>query len=74
MIECAPALSAEVLTAAAPALSVPVPKSVTPSLKVTVPLGTPVAGAAAETIAVNVTDCPVVDGFSELTRLVVVAP
>jgi hypothetical protein len=40
---------------------------VAPSLKLTVPLG-----LAPVTVAVNVTDCPTVDGFCDELRLVVV--
>lgn len=74
MIECVPTLSDAVLNAALPALSVPGPSVVAPSLNVTVPLGTPVAGATAETVAVKVTNCPELDGFKELTRFVLVPP
>jgi hypothetical protein len=46
--------------AATPFDSVPVPScvagAVAPSMKVTVPVGVPVAGATADTVAVNVTD------------------
>ena len=41
------------------------PKTVAPSLKVTEPVGTPIAGATAETVAVKVTDCPELDGFGD---------
>lgn len=43
-----------------------------PSLNVTLPVGTAVPGALATTVAVNVTDCPFVEGFKdEVTELVV---
>jgi hypothetical protein len=51
--------SVEVLMVATPEpLSVPVPIVAAPSFKVTVPDGVPEPGAAAATVAVNVTDCP----------------
>jgi hypothetical protein len=54
-----------------PALMVPVPSVVAPSLKVTVPVIVP---AMLElTVAVNVTDVPTVDGFSDDATDVVVA-
>ena len=48
-------------------------KLVAPSVKVTVPVGVPVPGAFTDTVAVNVTDCPTVEGFTELVTLVLVA-
>lgn len=66
--------SADVLKVAVPLMRVPVPSVVAPSLKVTVPVGVPVAGAVAETVAVNVTDWPDTDGFAELTATVVLPP
>jgi hypothetical protein len=39
--------------------------AVEPSLNVTVPVGVPAPGAAAVTVAVKVTDCPIVEGFAE---------
>jgi hypothetical protein len=44
------------------------------SSKVMVPVRVPDAGAIAVTVAVNVTVTPAVEGFSEETTLVVVAP
>lgn len=52
----------EVLKVALPLLSVPVPSVVEPSLKVTVPVGVPPLDV---TVAVNFTEAPNVDGFSE---------
>ena len=52
----------EVLKVALPPLSVPVPSEVDPSLKVTVPVGVPPLDV---TVAVNFTEAPNVDGFSE---------
>ncbi len=52
----------------------PVPMVVVPSLKVTFPVGTPVPGATAWTVAVNMTDCPNRDGLTvEVTEIVVLA-
>ena len=42
-------------------------------MNVTVPVGVPAPGAAAVTVAVNVTDCPNIDGFVEDVSAVVVA-
>jgi len=41
-------------------------------INVTVSVGTPDAGGAAATVAVNVTDCPNTEGFTEEVTLVVV--
>ena len=54
-----------VVSVAWPALSVPVPSVAAPSMKVTVPVGVPAAGATGVTVAVNVTDCPDTDGFTD---------
>ena len=51
--------SVEVATVAVPPLNAEVPRIVLPLVKVTVPV------APAGTLAVKVTDCPVVDGFNE---------
>jgi hypothetical protein len=76
VIECEPAVSVEVLNVAVSGLeplSVPVPIAVPPSLKVTVPLGSGVVPATCgATVAVNVTNCPVVDGLAEEVTVVVV--
>jgi hypothetical protein len=69
-------LSDEVLNVAVSPLSVPVPKVVVPSMNVTVPVGVPAPGDTAATVAVNVTDWPKTEGFTEeeaKPRLVVVA-
>jgi len=59
---------------ATPALSVPVPICVEPSKNVTVPPGTPAPGDTAVTVAVNVTDWLIFDGFcDELTAVAVFA-
>ena len=52
----------DVVNVALPLLSVPVPSVVDPSLKVTVPVGVPPLDV---TVAVNFTEAPKVDGFSE---------
>ena len=62
VIECEPAASAEVVKVAWPLFNKWVPRVVPPSLKVTLPAGTPVPEDG-ETVAVNVTDCPRVEGF-----------
>jgi hypothetical protein len=49
--------------AAAPFVRGSVPKVVVPSIKVTVPVGVPVAGAAANTVAVNMIGRPRIAGF-----------
>ena len=60
-MECEPAARAEVETEACFALSVAVPMTFAPSRNWMVPVGVPVA----VTLAVQATDCPVVDGFAE---------
>ena len=66
-----PCVSEEVLNVAFPALIGPVPSVVVPSLNVTVPVMVP---AVAElTLAVNATDVPTVEGFSDEVTVVVVA-
>jgi hypothetical protein len=65
-----PADNAAVANVALPELSVPVPNVVVPSLNVTVPDGVPEPGATAETVAVNVTDWPYIDGL--ISALIVV--
>ena len=52
----------------------PVPNVAAPSLKVTVPVGVSVAGATAETLAVNVTDWPNTEGLPLVDTVVVVEP
>ena len=61
------------MNVATPPVSVPVPISTPPSRKLTVPAGTPAPGATVVTVAVNVTDCPKVEGLSDDPRAVVVA-
>lgn len=72
VIECEPALRAEVVNVALPALRVPLPIELAPSRNETVPDGVP--GELLLTVAVKVTDWPVVDGFADdATAVVVVA-
>lgn len=56
---------------ACPALSVPVPMFVVPSRNAIVPVSVP--AEVLVTVAVKVTAWPVVDGFNEEDRVVVVA-
>jgi hypothetical protein len=63
-----PCVRAEVESVAVPEASVAVPKDVPPSKNCTVPVE-----AAGVTVAVNVTLCPVVDGFALDVMVVVVA-
>jgi len=58
-----PVGSEDVVVAATPPVSVDVPKDVAPLVNVTVPV-TPLGS-----VAVNVTDCPGVEGFTEETRV-----
>ena len=62
-----------VLNVTTPPLRVPVPIEFPPSRKVTVPVGVPTPGANADTVAVNVTDWPNTDGFTEEVTVVVVS-
>ena len=67
MIECAPARSALVEKDAVPPVSAFDPRTVAPSRKLTLPVGVP---AAEVTVAVNVTDCPWVEGLRLETSVV----
>lgn len=69
-MECEPAVSADNASVACPALNVPLPMVLVPSRNFTVPLGVPPVPVTA---AVNVTESPTVDGFSDDVRTVVVA-
>jgi hypothetical protein len=73
VIECDPCTSADVMNVAfPPAPTVPIPREVIPSKNVTVPLIVP--AVAEETVAVNVTLVPAVDGFKDdVTNEVVAA-
>jgi hypothetical protein len=70
VMECEPAARMEVVNVATPPLSVPVPSVVTPSRNVTVPVGVPPAPL---TVAVNVTDRPIVEGLTDEDSAVVLA-
>ena len=63
MIGSLPVGSEDVVVAATPPVSVDVPNVVAPLVNVTVPV-TPVGS-----VAVNVTDCPGVEGFVDETRV-----
>jgi len=67
---CVPWARVVVVYFAAPPLSVTVFRVVVPSLKVTLPVGVPLNCGV--TLAVNVTDCPTFEGFSEEAKVVVV--
>ena len=67
MIECDPAASVAMLKVVFPLLVVPVSSVVLPSLNVTVPVA-----AEGETVAVNVTEEPYVDGFADEASVTVV--
>ena len=71
VIECGPAVKFEVVNVAcALPFSVLEPSVAAPSLKVTEPVGVP--AAVEVTLAVNVTDCPTVEGLSNEVIVVVV--
>jgi hypothetical protein len=65
-----PTVRDEVANVALPELKLAVPRVEAPSRKVTVPVGVPVPGATAVTVAVNVTDWPNTDGFTDELTLV----
>lgn len=72
VIECEPALKADVANVALPALRGPLPMEFAPSRNETVPDGAP--GEVLLTVAVNVTDWPVKDGLADdVTDVVVLA-
>ena len=60
-----PGVNVDVLKVATPPVNVPVPSVLPPSRKVTVPVGVPAPGAAALSVAVNVTDAFSNEGFCE---------
>ena len=72
VMECGPGGKAGVENVAFPLASVPLPSIAAPFLNVTVPVGVPLPGAAANTLAVKVTDCPNTDGLREETTVVLV--
>ena len=70
VMECVAAVRDDVVNVACLLpLRVPLPIVVVPSRKLTVPDGVP---EPLVTVAVNVTDCPAVDGFAEEVSAVVV--
>src|SRR6185437_3755101 len=70
-----PAASADVLKETWPLeLRGACASTVLPCAKVTCPVGVPVAGGTAETVAVKVTLCPVLDGSGDKARTVEEAP
>jgi len=73
VIECVPAVSAEVANVAAPPpFRDPAPSTVAPSKKVTVPVGVPVPGAITVTVAVKFTVPPATEGFTSALSTVAV--
>ncbi len=68
-----PTVSDDVLKEAVPLVSETLPRDVVPSLKITLPVAAPAPGGWAETVALNVTDCPKKEGFGTAVTLVVVA-
>jgi len=60
-----PAVMLDVLNVATPALNIPVPSTAVPSVNVTIPVATPMPGGVARMVAVKVTACPAVEGFSD---------
>lgn len=74
VMECDPALRVEVPYAAwALPFSTPLPSDVAPSINETLPVGAVVSPLGTAIAAVNVTDCPTGDGFSDEASVVVVA-
>jgi hypothetical protein len=67
-MECVPTVSVAVVSEALPLLRATVPRELAPSKNSTVPVG-PKDGL---TVAVNVTVCPVDEGFSDDVNAVVV--
>jgi hypothetical protein len=73
-MECVPCVSVVVETDAVPeAPSVPDPIVVVPSRKATLPVGTGVLPVVPATVAVKLTDWPMLDGFGVDATVVVVA-
>lgn len=67
-----PMAKAEVVKVTTPPLSGPDPIAMPPSRNVTVPVGVPVPGATGAAVAVKVTDCPEMEGFTEEVTVVAV--
>jgi hypothetical protein len=72
VVEWLPAERVVVAKLAVPSLRAPIPNVVVPSLKVTVPAGMPEPPVPEVTVAVNVTDCPRIEGFDEESTTVAV--
>jgi len=70
VIGCEPAVSEDVVSVACPPLTFPLPIWAPLSKKVTNPLGAPLAELA--TVAVNVSDSPLTEGFCDEATVVVV--
>lgn len=62
VIELLPTVKVPLANVATPAESVALPRTALPFMNVTLPVGVP---ADAVTVAVNVTDCPLVEGFAD---------
>jgi len=71
VIVSVPVASDVVVSIATPALSAAVPKVFVPNLNVTDPVGVPVVEDV--TVAVKVTDWPVIDGFGDAVSVMLVA-
>jgi hypothetical protein len=70
VIALLPVVSAEVVKVAVPELKLADPIEMPPSRNVTTPVGVPAPGAAAVTVAVNVTAWPDTDGFTDEVTVV----
>ena len=73
VIECEPTVNVLVANVATPLPTLPVPKVVAPSLNVTRPLVAIAVTPLVLTVAVKVTESPLVEGFSEEARVTVEA-
>ena len=71
MMECKPAVSAEIVKDACPLSRFAVPRFVSPSRNVTAPVGVPDPGAEALTVAVATTGWPKTLGFGETLTVTV---
>ena len=68
-----PTASAAVVNVALPLVTEPLPSNVVPSMKFTFPVAAAAVDPPAETVAVNVIDCPNAEGATEELTVVVVA-
>ena len=74
VILCEATANVLVVSVATPeAFKVPVPSDVAPSKNSALPAGAPVPGQLTVTVAVNVTDCPNFEGFTDDVSAAVVA-